>query len=114
MSGGNTQIYQMDLLFKLDHKNQLWLLLCTGLKIREKFKEDSVNKEVSSRARQRNTGSSEREESPTFKFLENPDIEDKNDIISSLKMNKGMMKQYISGKNTISERRKKQPFKITK
>ena len=38
VSGGNTQIYQMDLVFKLDFDNRLWLLMCTGLKIREKFK----------------------------------------------------------------------------
>lgn len=39
VSFGNTQIYSMDLVFKLDYDNKLWLLMCTGIKIREKFKQ---------------------------------------------------------------------------
>jgi hypothetical protein len=37
ISGGNIQISRMVLYFKLDGNNQLWLLFCTSLKIRERF-----------------------------------------------------------------------------
>lgn len=36
MSGGNILISRMVLYFKLDEKNRLWLLFCTGIKVREK------------------------------------------------------------------------------
>ncbi|EGR30206.1 hypothetical protein IMG5_137950 [Ichthyophthirius multifiliis] len=39
ISGGNIQISRMVLYFKLDDKNRLWLLFCTGLKVRERFQE---------------------------------------------------------------------------
>jgi len=37
VTGGNIQISKMVLYFKLDDKNRLWLLFCTGLKLREKL-----------------------------------------------------------------------------
>ena len=36
VSGGNIQIQRIVLFFKLDTHNRLWLLFCTGLKVREK------------------------------------------------------------------------------
>lgn len=37
VSGGNIQISQMVLYFKVDQTNKLWLLFCSGIKIREKY-----------------------------------------------------------------------------
>jgi len=37
VTSGNVQISKMVLYFKLDDKNRLWLLFCTGLKLREKM-----------------------------------------------------------------------------
>lgn len=116
ISSGNTQIYQMDLIFKLDYDNRLWLMMCTDLKIREKFKLESHNKEVLKK-KKLGKKETEREMSPTFKFLENPDMEDKNAIVSSLKMNRGIMKQYIGNKNTISKHarsKSKSKIKLTR
>ena len=37
VSGGNIQISRMNLFFKIDDKNRIWLLFCSGIKVREKF-----------------------------------------------------------------------------
>lgn len=44
ISGGNIQISRMVLYFKLDDRNRLWLLFCTGLKIRERLQDYSQRK----------------------------------------------------------------------
>ena len=80
----------MDLVFKLDYDNKLWLLMCTGMKIREKFKQ-FVEKEDGVETNFDLKSKTQRPPSPIFKFTENPDIEDENLIISSLQTNKGFM-----------------------
>jgi hypothetical protein len=37
VSGGNIQIIRMVLYFKIDEENRIWLLFCTGIKVRDKF-----------------------------------------------------------------------------
>ncbi|KAM3144461.1 hypothetical protein pb186bvf_003330 [Paramecium bursaria] len=37
VSGGNIQIIRMVLYFKVDEDNRIWLLFCTGVKVRDKF-----------------------------------------------------------------------------
>lgn len=38
VSGGNTQVYQMKLYFKVDIENRVWFQFCTGIKTRNKWR----------------------------------------------------------------------------
>lgn len=38
VSGGNTQVYQMKIFFKVDAGNRVWFQFCSGIKVRNKLR----------------------------------------------------------------------------
>lgn len=87
VSSGNSQIYQMNLYFKLDYENHLWLLLCTGLKIRKK-KNHIMEGEEDNKEQKNSEGAIN---NFTLHAVEYPDVEDMESILKTIKINNGLM-----------------------
>lgn len=79
VSQGNSQIYQMDLFFKMDDNNKLWLLFSTGIRIK-KGAPNQV-RELTERAK-----------TPDFRAFKSPDIDDFEEIMEKIKINQGTLK----------------------
>lgn len=87
VSEGNSQIYEMNLFFKLDYDSRLWLLLCTGIKIREKkgrILDEKPEKKIS-------LENVKKLEDIPMKAIEYPDEADVETILKTLSINKGGM-----------------------
>lgn len=94
ISGGNTQVYQMNLFFKLDYEGRLWLVLCTSVKVREKqYANHGEEEEDVKEGKKKETKEQilRRAISPVFKVAEYPDLEDVESVLKTLKMNNGSM-----------------------
>lgn len=80
VSNGNTQIFQMDLFFKLDNENRIWLLFSTGIKVKKGMNDKVKHMSV-------------RTKSPKFRAIRSPDCDDQEEILDSLRLNYGFMRQ---------------------
>ena len=82
VSEGNSQISRMELVFKIGHKNKLWLLMCTNLKLREP---------LLSLKPQRTDPLLQMPKTPILRLVEYPDVEYQAEKEKTLKINNGLM-----------------------
>ena len=89
ISGGNTQITQMNFYLKLDENNKMWLLFCTKMKILDKA--DSICHNGEHVTQLKVNSKNDRIKSPRFKILKPNDLNEYDDILKKFKINAGLV-----------------------